>query len=98
MVGLVYPLKVSTVKLVKENDLKVSEGAYVSGFAEKSSAKEAGLKEGDVVVKIDETPIKSSTAFIEYIGRHRPGDKVNMLVNRNGKEIIDTGYVEKPGW
>jgi len=74
-------------QLAKENDLKVSEGAYVSGFAEKSSAKEAGIKEGDVVVKIDETPIKSSTGLIEYIGRHRPGDKVNMQVNRNGNEL-----------
>ena len=74
-------------QLAKENDLQVNEGAYVSGFAEKSSAKDAGIKEGDVVVEIDETPIKSNTALIEYIGRHRPGDRVNMLVNRNGKEI-----------
>jgi serine protease Do len=74
-------------QFVKEHDLKVREGAYISGFAEKSSAKESGLKEGDVVVKIDETPIRSSTALIEYIGRHRPGDKVNMIVNRNGNEL-----------
>jgi len=67
--------------------LQVREGAYISGFAEKSSAKESGLKEGDVVVKIDETPIKSSTALIEYIGLHRPGDKVNMIVNRKGNEL-----------
>ena len=40
-----------------------------------------------MVVKIDETPIRSSTALIEYIGRHRPGDKVNMIVNRNGNEL-----------
>jgi serine protease Do len=74
-------------QIVKEHDLQVREGAYISGFAEKSSAKESGLKEGDVVVKIDETPIRSSTALIEYIGRHRPGDKVNMIVNRNGNEL-----------
>jgi len=71
----------------KEHDLNLREGAYISGFAEKSSAKESGLKEGDVIVKIDETPIRSSTALIEYIGRHRPGDQVNMLVNRNGNEL-----------
>lgn len=74
-------------QLVKEYSLSVNEGAYVSGFADKSSAKEAGLKEGDVVIKIDETPIKSSSALIEYIGRHRPGDKVNVLVNRKGNEV-----------
>ena len=68
--------------------LEVNEGAYVSGFAEKSSAKEAGLKEGDVVLKIDETPIRTSAGLIEYIGRHRPGDKVNMHINRKGKELV----------
>jgi Do/DeqQ family serine protease len=74
-------------ELVKEHELQVNAGAYVSGFAVSSSAKEAGLKEGDVVVKIDETPILSSAALIEYIGRHRPGDKVNVTVNRKGKEV-----------
>ncbi len=74
-------------QLARENDLRVNEGAYISGFALKSSAKEAGLKEGDVVVKIDEAPIKSSSALIEYIGRRRPGDKVNMVVNRGGNEV-----------
>ncbi|HEY9009135.1 MAG TPA: Do family serine endopeptidase [Ohtaekwangia sp.] len=74
-------------QIVKEKDLQVNTGAYVSGFPEHSSAKEAGLQEGDVVVKIDETPINTSAALIEYIGRHRPGDKVNVTVNRKGKEL-----------
>jgi Do/DeqQ family serine protease len=75
-------------QLAKEYDLEVNEGAYVSGFAATSSAKAAGIKEGDVVVKIDDTPIRTSAGLIEYISRHRPGDKVNMLVNRKGKEIV----------
>jgi serine protease Do len=74
-------------QLVKEHDLSVNEGAYISNFAPNSSAKDAGLKEGDVVTKIDNTLIKSNTALIEYIGRHRPGDKLNVVVNRKGKEL-----------
>jgi serine protease Do len=74
-------------QLVKANDLPINEGAYIAGFAESSSAKEAGLKEGDVITKIDETPIRSNTALTEYIGRRRPGDKVNITVNRKGKEV-----------
>lgn len=75
-------------QLAKEYELEVNEGAYISGFAEMSSAKAAGIKEGDVVVKIDDTPIRTSAGLIEYIGRHRPGDKVNMLINRKGKELV----------
>ena len=72
---------------VKEYDLTINDGAFVRSFAPTSSAKEAGIKEGDVVVKIDNAPIRSSTALIEYIGRHRPGDKLNIVVNRKGKEL-----------
>ncbi len=78
-----------TSVLIRQESLEVNAGAYVSGFAENgtSSAKEAGIKEGDVVVKIDESPINSSTALIEHVGRHRPGDKLMITVNRQGKEI-----------
>jgi S1-C subfamily serine protease len=65
----------------------VNEGAYVSAFADNSSAKEAGIKEGDVIVKINGVSIKTNSALIEYIGRHRPGDKLDVVVNRSGKEI-----------
>lgn len=74
-------------EVAREFDLSVKSGAYISGFAENSAAKSAGIQEGDVVVKIDETPIKSSTALTEYIGLRRPGDKVKVVVNRKGKEV-----------
>lgn len=80
-----------TSDLAKENDLAVNEGAFVAGFGDapdKSAAKAAGIKEGDVVTKLDNTAIKSSTALIEYIGRKRPGDKVSVTVNRSGKEVV----------
>ncbi len=78
-----------TNELVIDQSLEVDEGAYVSGFAEngKSSAEAAGIKVGDVIIKIDQAPINSSTALIEHVGRHRPGDKLMITVNRKGKEI-----------
>jgi serine protease Do len=86
-------IEVSSVssESAKENDLAVSEGALVGGFRDwddKSAAKAAGILKGDVIVKLDETKIKTSTALIEYIGMKRPGDKVMVTVNRNGKEKI----------
>ncbi len=80
-------------ELVKQEDLAVNEGAYVNGFGDfetRSAAKSAGIEKGDVIVKLDETPIKNSTALIEYIGRKRPGDKVLVTVNRDGKEKVFT--------
>ncbi len=78
-------------ELAKEEDLAVNEGAFVSGFGdreEKSAAKAAGIKPGDVIVKLNETVIKSSTALIEYVGRKRPGDKLTVTVNRKGKTVV----------
>ena len=77
-----------TSELAKAEDLDLNEGAFISDFAENSSAKAAGLQKGDVVVKLDDAPVKSSTSLIEYIGRTRPGDKVNVTVNRKGKLVI----------
>lgn len=76
-----------TRDLARELDLKVQSGAHISGFAPNSAAKAAGIQEGDVVVKIDEVPIGTSSSLTEYIGLHRPGDKVNVIVNRKGKEM-----------
>jgi serine protease Do len=80
-----------TSDLVKENDLSVNEGALVMGFGDandKSAAKAAGIKEGDVVTKMDNHDIKTSSALIEYVGRKRPGDKIEVTVNRQGKTMI----------
>lgn len=75
--------------LAKEEDLDVNEGAFVADFAEggKSAAQEAGIQKGDVVIKMDETIIKSSSALIEYVGRKRPGDKISITVDRKGKTL-----------
>jgi len=59
----------------------------VQSVSENSAAADAGIKPGDVVVKIDGLRIPNNSALIETIGRHRPGDKVKVTVNRNGKEL-----------
>lgn len=78
-------------ELVKDHDLSVSAGAYVNGFGDfedRSAAKAAGIKEGDVVVKLDDYAVRSSTALIEYVGTKHPGDKINVTVNRQGKTLV----------
>jgi Do/DeqQ family serine protease len=73
--------------LVKDKNLEINEGAYVDSLSENSSAAEAGIKVGDIIVKVDETPIAKSADLLEKIGTHRPGDNVDVVVNRKGKEF-----------
>ena len=64
--------------------LKVFEGAYVGGFAERSSAKEVGVEKGDVIVAVNGVKVKSSSALQEQISKYRPGDKIELTINRAG--------------
>lgn len=72
--------------LQKEKDLEVRTGAYVDSLLENSAAGDAGLKPGDVIIAINDQPIGSSPELQEAIARHRPGDKIQVKVNRQGKE------------
>lgn len=73
--------------LVAEQDLEVISGAYVMGVDPSSGAREAGVKEGDVIVAIDGRDISTTAQLIGYIGSKRPGDKIKVTVNRGGKEM-----------
>jgi Do/DeqQ family serine protease len=76
-----------TSDLVRQEELNVNEGAFIVDFAEKSSAKEAGMQKGDVVIQLDNMHVNSSSALIEYIGTKRPGDKIVAQVDRKGKSL-----------
>ncbi|GHV57557.1 type I deoxyribonuclease HsdR [Bacteroidia bacterium] len=64
--------------------LKIHEGVYVKEFSTNSSAQKAGLKEGDVITAINGTKVKSSNELKALVNRYRPGNTVEVQVNRNG--------------
>ncbi len=72
-------------KLVEEKDLKVNTGVYVGGFSENSAAKTAGIKINDVITKIDGIETKTTAKLMEIVGRKRPGEALNVTVNRDGQ-------------
>lgn len=76
-----------TSAAIEKYDLKVSQGALVMEVADRSSAKQAGLKEGDVITSIDGHSISTMSDLQEAISTHKPGDKVLMAVDRKGKAM-----------
>ena len=64
--------------------VKALEGAYVGGFAERSTAKEAGVEKGDVITAVNGVKVKSASALQEQISKYRPGDKIELTIDRNG--------------
>ena len=69
----------------KDADIKEIGGVYVAAVTEGGSASEAGLRKGDVITEIDGVKITSPTILTEQIGKHRPNDKVSLVVKRGDK-------------
>lgn len=73
-----------TSETTKKFDLKATEGALIADFAERSTAKQAGLKEGDVITAVNGTRIRNMAQLQEQISKYRPGDKITLKVDRKG--------------
>ena len=71
--------------LARELELEITEGVYIDSILENSSAKEAGIKAGDIIVKIDGVEVKTSPKLQEAVARHRPGDIVLVTVIRDNR-------------
>ncbi|WP_182524510.1 S1C family serine protease [Nocardioides dongkuii] len=63
-----------------------SEGALVREVGGDSAAADAGLKQGDVITKIDEQHVAGSDDLIATIRSYRPGDTVTVTYERDGVE------------
>ncbi|MDX1283937.1 MAG: Do family serine endopeptidase [Draconibacterium sp.] len=71
--------------LAKEEDLDVTKGVYVDSVMVNSAAGDAGVEEGDVILEVENTPVETSSKLMEIVGRHHPGDKLALKVDRKGK-------------
>ena len=70
----------------EELGIKDIDGLYVNGVTAKGAAEEAGIKQGDIITKLDGRTITSSADLQERIYRLRPGDKVKLTYKRDGKD------------
>ena len=68
----------------KEKKLGKIEGVYVERTTDEGAARQAGIKEGDVITAINGNPVNAPQQLQEQIGKYRPGDKVAVTVKRDG--------------
>lgn len=67
--------------------LPVDAGAVVAEVRPGSPADEAGLQQGDIVVAIDDTPVRTMADLAGHIQQRRPGDRVTLTVVRAGDHL-----------
>jgi Do/DeqQ family serine protease len=73
-------------ELAKEKKIENLAGVYVEDVNVGSSAEEAGLKKGDVILAINGIVVNSPSELQEIVALKRPGDVVKILYRRNNKE------------
>ena len=76
-------------------ELTENEGFYVAQTIEGMGAARAGIQEGDVILKVDQVKIKQFSDLTGYLESKRPGDAVEVLLKRDGKEKRLTVTLEK---
>lgn len=87
-------LGVSTVNTgdLPEEEIKKSglvfngDGLVITDVAKGSAAVEAGLKRGDIIRKVNGVDVVAPSELQENVTRLKPGDKVNLVYSRNGKD------------
>ncbi len=72
----------------KEFGVSETQGFYVNSVVQGSGAEKAGIKKGDVIVKIDDRQIVGYSDLNAAIITKRPNDVVRVGVHRNGKQLI----------
>src|SRR5690606_2187468 len=69
----------------KELGVRETQGFYINDVIKDSGAEKAGLKKGDIIVKVDERTINSFADLNNAIGTKRPNDVVNVGIHRDGE-------------
>jgi putative serine protease PepD len=72
------------------NQAGVPEGLYVQIVTPGGPAAQAGLREGDVITKVDGQPATSTVQLQELALTKKPGDKVDLEYWRNGHSTSTT--------
>lgn len=63
------------------------QGVYVAAVEQGSGAEKGGIKEGDVIKKLDGMPVTKFSDLSGYLSTKRPQDVIDVTVRRNGNEM-----------
>ncbi len=78
-------------------DLKTRRGVLISGVAEGSPAQEAGIEDGDVIVKFNGKNVESADGLQDLVGDLEPGAKVKIQLERDGdSKTVTVTLGERP--
>ncbi|MGZ8551317.1 MAG: S1C family serine protease, partial [Chitinophagaceae bacterium] len=85
-IGISYsPSETENERLVKQA-IPEGQGVYVKEVPADGAAMQAGIKKGDIITKVNGNAVSSGLEMSAQIASFKPGDKVNIVYFRSGKE------------
>jgi S1-C subfamily serine protease len=74
-----------TPQLAQRNDLSVDYGAYLTSVVQDSPADKAGLREDDIITKINNDELGKNNSLQSLLAKYQVGDEVTITYVRGGK-------------
>lgn len=85
-------LGITTVRIntqaAVEKGVNEIDGVYIDSIEEESGADEADLRPGDVIKRVDNIRVRRFADLTGYVSTKRPGDQVDVTIDRNGRELV----------
>ncbi len=82
-------------QLAQDKGIDYIRGVFVQDVNENSAAYEAGIKSGDVILKIDDREVNSTSELQSYVATFHPGDKIDITYNRKGRVNTAPGRLKE---
>ena len=77
-----------TEELASEKGIEEMSGVYIMNVDKNGGANAAGIKEGDILLSVNDMNVNSNSQLIGVISQYRPGDKVMVKLQRKGEMLI----------
>ncbi len=79
-------------KIAKEKGITaVKSGLLVRDVTDRSTAKELGLQENDVITAINDVAVNNFAQLVEQLNKFRPGDPISVTYYRDNKKDVKKG-------
>ena len=81
-------------KLAKEKGITATKsGLLIAGVTDRSTAKELGLKEDDVITAVNGVPVHNHAELVEQLNKFRPGDSISVTFVRSNQTMTKKGVL-----
>ncbi len=79
-------IQAESISILYQMYYNLPNGLHITYITPDSPADQAGLAVGDILLRVDDTPVTSTDELNSALNSYAPGDEVTLTVYRSGKE------------